>query len=217
MPPSSPSLADEEISGTVPIAGRPEPRASDVRASLAAGPEGAAPEDDVDAPGVELTLDEIYSRFSPYVAAIASRILGRQGEVQDVVHDVFAAAVSGLRYRDNVHQVRSWLAKVAVRSSFKQLRGRRLRNLFEQEREPIDYDLLAAPGASPEDCQLITELYTVLDRIPVKNRVAWTLRYVEGERLEDVAELCGCSLATVKRRIAAAQDRVLKAMGEKRP
>ena len=37
------------------------------------------------------------------------------------------------------------------------------------------------------------------------NRVAWTLNYVEGETLEEVARLCGCSLATAKRRIAAAQ------------
>jgi RNA polymerase sigma-70 factor (ECF subfamily) len=35
--------------------------------------------------------------------------------------------------------------------------------------------------------------------------VAWLLRHVEGERLQDVALACGCSLATAKRRIASAQ------------
>jgi RNA polymerase sigma-70 factor (ECF subfamily) len=38
----------------------------------------------------------------------------------------------------------------------------------------------------------------------VEQRLAWTLRHIEGERLEDVAARCGCSLATAKRRIAAA-------------
>ena len=45
-----------------------------------------------------------------------------------------------------------------------------------------------------------------LDRLGVAERVAWTLRYVEGEPLGTVAELCECSLATAKRRIRAAQD-----------
>jgi RNA polymerase sigma-70 factor (ECF subfamily) len=34
------------------------------------------------------------------------------------------------------------------------------------------------------------------------------LRHVEGYRLEEVADACGCSLATVKRRIANADARV---------
>jgi RNA polymerase sigma-70 factor (ECF subfamily) len=49
----------------------------------------------------------------------------------------------------------------------------------------------------------------ILDGIPANQRIAWALRYVEGEPLEGVATLSGCSLATAKRRIAAA-SRVLE-------
>jgi RNA polymerase sigma-70 factor, ECF subfamily len=35
-------------------------------------------------------------------------------------------------------------------------------------------------------------------------RLAWMLRRVEGLELDEVALLCGCSLATAKRRIAEA-------------
>jgi RNA polymerase sigma-70 factor (ECF subfamily) len=41
--------------------------------------------------------------------------------------------------------------------------------------------------------------------MPLNERIAWTLRYVERHRLEAVAELAGCSLATAKRRILKAQ------------
>ena len=44
-----------------------------------------------------------------------------------------------------------------------------------------------------------------LQTVPPDDRIAWTLRHVERHRLEAVAELCGCSLATVKRRILRAQ------------
>ena len=63
-------------------------------------------------------------------------------------------------------------------------------------------------SASPEERVLLSRVYTVLDELPAKERVAWTLRYLEGERLEDVAKLCGCSLATAKRWIARAHSAI---------
>jgi RNA polymerase sigma-70 factor (ECF subfamily) len=48
-------------------------------------------------------------------------------------------------------------------------------------------------------------IYRLLDELPANERLAWTLRHIEGEQVEAVASLCGCSLATAKRRIAAAQ------------
>ena len=45
-------------------------------------------------------------------------------------------------------------------------------------------------------------------RIGPKERFAWVLRHVEGYQLEEVADACECSLATAKRWIAKADERV---------
>ena len=158
-----------------------------------------------DLPQVPLSVDELYKRFAPYVAAVASRILGREGEVQDVVQDVFAAAMKGLRYQEEPHQVRGWLAKVAVRTSMRKLRARRIWGFFDLDESP-QYERLADSSAGPHEQQLIAEVYRALDRLPAKERIAWVLRYVEGQSLEDAAVLCDCSLATVKRRISKAHS-----------
>jgi RNA polymerase sigma-70 factor (ECF subfamily) len=157
----------------------------------------------------QLGMDAVYQRFAPYVAAIASRILGRQAEVQDVVHDVFAAALRGLTRREDPGQIKRWLATVTVRRATAKLRERALWHLLDGS-DPADYGALSDPAATPEDRQLVEEVYRVLDKVPAKDRVAWVLRYVEGEQLETVAELCGCSLATAKRRIAAAHHKVIR-------
>lgn len=60
----------------------------------------------------------------------------------------------------------------------------------------------------PADRLLLARLYSVLDELPVSERVAWVLHHVEGETLPVVARQCGCSLATVKRRIGRAQAKV---------
>jgi RNA polymerase sigma-70 factor (ECF subfamily) len=44
-----------------------------------------------------------------------------------------------------------------------------------------------------------------LQTLPASDRIAWTLRFIERQRLETVAELMSCSLATAKRRILRAQ------------
>ena len=71
---------------------------------------------------------------------------------------------------------------------------------------------LPDPQISPEKRALLARVYEILDSMGVERRLAWTLRYVEGEKLEVVAERCGCSLATVKRRIASAQALLLAEM-----
>jgi RNA polymerase sigma-70 factor, ECF subfamily len=166
-----------------------------------------------DSQPVDLSIEALYERYAPYVAAVASRVLGRAAEVEDVVQDVFASAVTGLRRRDNAEETKGWLAKVTVRRCVRQLRTRKLWAMVDLAAEP-SYDRLADPRSGPEERQLVIEVYRALDRVPARERVAWTLRHVEGESLERVALLCGCSLATAKRRISGAHAKVRRKLGE---
>ncbi len=157
-------------------------------------------------------LDALYARYAPYVAAIATRILGRRAEVEDVVQEVFALAVGGLRRREDHREIKSWLATVTVRRSVQTLRLRALWSVFDLADE-AHYETLADPSADSDESELISDVYRALDRLPPRQRVPWVLRHIEGQSLEQVAELCGCSLATVKRRISTAHERIKKHLG----
>jgi RNA polymerase sigma-70 factor (ECF subfamily) len=93
----------------------------------------------------------------------------------------------------------------------RRLRRRRLASRFFFDRPP-PYLEVASGEASPEERLLIARVYSALDRVPVDERVAWSLRHLAGERLDEVAVLCGCSLATVKRRIASAHEALKEAI-----
>jgi RNA polymerase sigma-70 factor (ECF subfamily) len=162
------------------------------------------------------TVGDLYEEYAPYVAAVASRLLGRAGEVDDVVQDVFASAVRGLTRRQEPLEVRGWLAKVTVRRCVRQLRVRRIWALVDLA-SPASYDRLADTAAGPEEKQLVVEVYRALDGLAAVERVAWTLRHVEGEALDDVARLCGCSLATAKRRIASAHAKLRRRLKGRGP
>jgi RNA polymerase sigma-70 factor (ECF subfamily) len=165
---------------------------------------------DQDPPGgpPALELREVFRTHSAYVATLAFRLLGRDDEIDDVVQEVFLSALSGLRRLQSARAVRSWLATVTARKVARRIRGRRLRALFFRAPVDVDYEAVASPDADPEQRAQVARLYATLDGMPAAERVAWALRHVEGERLDDVARLTGCSLATAKRRIASAQQRL---------
>lgn len=157
------------------------------------------------APDPVVSFDTAYRDYSAYVAFIGVRILGRQEEIDDLVQDVFVEALRGLAKIHDPGAVKAWLATVTVRVATRRLRLRKLKRMLGLGDLAAD---LVWPGASPEQTAELTRIYEALERVPVKHRIAWVLRMVEGEPLGHVAEKCGCSLATAKRWIQSVQDQV---------
>jgi RNA polymerase sigma-70 factor, ECF subfamily len=153
------------------------------------------------APG---TLDGAFRAYSAYVAYIGVRILGQDEEIDDLVQDVFVEAVRGLGRLKDAGAVKGWLGTVTVRVASRRLALRRLRRFFRLEETPV-YEQMEWPGASPEQCATLARLYRLLDTVPARQRIAWVLRVVEDEPIDDVARLLGCSRATVKRWVQAVQ------------
>ena len=156
-----------------------------------------------------LDLDALFKRHSKMVAAIGFRVLGRSHEVEDLVQDVFMDACRDQDKIRNPAAIQGWLAVCTIRRARRRLRTRRLKMMLGFD-DAVGYEEVADPTASPARRALLSRVYQTLDGLPVEDRLAWTLRHVEGEDLETVARLCGCSLATVKRRIARAGQVMLE-------
>jgi RNA polymerase sigma-70 factor, ECF subfamily len=181
-----------------PVAGAPEPR-----------PEGpAAPT----APPAEEFL-RLFNEYERYVASIGSRILGANNGVDDLVQEVFLVIYQEFHKLRELSSVKAWLATIATRVAWRQ-RGRpwlysKLSLTQVEELNPIE-----STDASPE---LQADLAALLDRLrsmPATLREPWLLRFIDGETLPRIAELCDCSQSTVQRRLREASEVML---GEKLP
>ncbi len=71
-------------------------------------------------------------------------------------------------------------------------------------------------AASGEVLDALRATYAALDRLPVDERIAFALRFIDGMELTEVAEACDTSLATIKRRLARAGAR-FEAEARRRP
>jgi RNA polymerase sigma-70 factor (ECF subfamily) len=146
---------------------------------------------------------ELYRRYAPLLARAVERLLRSSQDAQDVLQDTFVIALEEIRRLRDPSAIRGWLLQIAVRQVHRRFRRRRLRRLlgFEDPEPDARLDQLAAAGTPPEVVAELALLDRALARVNAHERMAWMLRRVEGYALDEVAQSCGCSLATAKRRI----------------
>jgi RNA polymerase sigma-70 factor (ECF subfamily) len=159
------------------------------------------------AKGDRLALEVLYRRHAAFAIHLATRIEGAARDVEDIVHDAFLKAFERLGDLTDRAAFRAWLGAIVVHAVRSRMRRARLMSVLGLGRtnEPVDLDALASPDASPHVRAQIAQIYALLRTLPTDERIAWTLRAVEGHDLDTVARLTRCSLATVKRRITRAQ------------
>jgi RNA polymerase sigma-70 factor, ECF subfamily len=154
---------------------------------------------------------QLFHEYERYVASIGSRILGSNNGVDDLVQDVFLVIYQELHKLRELSSIKAWLATIATRLAWRQ-RGRpwlfsKLSLTQVEELSPLE-----SPDASPE---LQADLSALLERLrvmPTSLREPWLLRFIEGETLPRIAEICACSQSTVQRRLREAGELML---GEK--
>ena len=168
---------------------------------------------DLDARLVEAVLtgdrsaeESLYRRHAPSILRLATRLLRSHEDAMDVLQDTFVTAFEDLADLREQGAFRSWLHRIAVRLVHRRFRRRKLLGLLGLDRrDEIPLESLADESASAEARVELRWLDAALAKIDERTRVAWMLRHVEGLSLEEIAVACECSLATAKRRIAAAE------------
>jgi RNA polymerase sigma-70 factor (ECF subfamily) len=153
--------------------------------------------------------EALFRRHAGLVNGLAYRLMGRDADVDDLVQETFAQALASLRGLRETETFSSWLAAIVVRTAHKVLRRRRLlERLGLRSRDEPDLDRLVARSAPPDVSAELLRLYRVVEAMPIKVRIPLLLRRVDGARLEEIAQMTGCSLATVKRRLAEGERRL---------
>jgi RNA polymerase sigma-70 factor (ECF subfamily) len=164
--------------------------------------------------------EALFRRYAPMVNGLAFRLLGGDSDLDDLVQESFAEALSSLGRLRNTETFPAWLSAIVVRTANKLLRRRRLMTRLGLRRsEPVDFDAVQS-RLMPQDVALeLRTLYGLVERMPAKFRVVLLLRHLEEASLEEIARMTGCSLATVKRRLSAAQalldDALLRETGKR--
>jgi RNA polymerase sigma-70 factor (ECF subfamily) len=156
----------------------------------------------------------LFLRHRDGVCSLALRLLRHRADAEEAAQDAFARAFDRLEQLHEPGEFGRWLRSIAINECRRRRRaawwrrvGSRL-GVTSERGEELTLDAMAAPACDPEVRQALAAIDRVLRTLPETHRDAWTLHVVEGMTLPDAAAACGCSLATVKRWIAAVDARL---------
>ncbi|WP_437308102.1 RNA polymerase sigma factor [Sorangium sp. So ce388] len=151
-------------------------------------------------PAAERRLLDTYAGL---VERMLFRLLGDIRTLEDLVQDVFARVFSRIddvrepaALKPFITSVTVFVAREAIR---KKRRHRWLAFLASDELPEI------SASVDPEARQGVRAFYSALETLDPDERLAFTLRFVEGQELAEVAAACNVSVATVKRRLHRAE------------
>ena len=161
----------------------------------------------------------LLEQYTGHVERVLSRILGAHPDLDDLVQEVFIRAFERVADLRDARALRGWLTAIAVfvaREAIRRTRRRRWLVFLPPEETPE----IEAPSASPEARAALQAFRNVVEHLDADLRIAFTLRFVDGMELTEIADACGVSLATIKRRIKdaegafAARGRAHEALGD---
>lgn len=150
---------------------------------------------------------EFFDRYSGHIERVLARILGLDPEVPDLVQEVFLQAIRNVdRVRGDGGVLRSWLTTIAVYTARHHIQRKTARR-WVQPVAPEDLREQVASTAGPDVIEALGRVRRLLERLPVDERIAFALRFLDDMELTEVASACEVSLATIKRRLARARER----------
>jgi RNA polymerase sigma-70 factor (ECF subfamily) len=163
--------------------------------------------------GDRRALQAVFLAHSPYLERLLGRVAGSALEVEDLVQSTFLAAIHAFpRFRGEA-QVRTWLARIAIRIAQERLRSaahRKRGDLPDLEDSADPRALPDAPESSVDTRRRVQRLHHHLEAIAPKKRLAFVLHVFEGLPIEEVAALTGASVTATKSRVFWARRELIK-------
>jgi RNA polymerase sigma-70 factor (ECF subfamily) len=145
-------------------------------------------------------------RYGDQVMRVLARVMGPDGELEDLHHEVFLRALKSAPGVNDASSLSAWVTAIAVNVARTELKRRARRRWFTPLATWEQPDV-EAPAAKEEDVEALHRTYALLERMPVDLRVPLSLSIIEGMKLEEVAAACDVSLSTIKRRLSRAERR----------
>ncbi len=176
--------------------------------------------------GSEEAFAWLIARYHQPLYSLLARTVCNRAEAADLTQEVFVKIFKGMKSFHGESSLRTWIYRIALREASNQrrwwVRHKQQEIPIEQELAEGDSgspvllrDMLVDPGETPFEMAVHAEnrgrVERALRHVPEPFRTTLILRDIEGFVYEEVAEMQGVNLGTVKSRLVRGRA-VLKAL-----
>jgi RNA polymerase sigma-70 factor (ECF subfamily) len=153
------------------------------------------------------SFNQLVLRWERPIYALAYRVIGREEDARDVAQETFLRAFRALSGFKGQAKFSSWLYRITLNLCRDWIRRQR-RTPIAQAPEGVDLVELAGetePGESIEELVSRKELGRAVSKalatLSEEQRTAIILKEYHGLTFQEIADLLGCPLSTVKTRL----------------
>lgn len=153
------------------------------------------------------SFNQLVIRWERPIYALAYRVIGREEEARDIVQETFLRAFRGIGNFRGQAKFSSWVYRIALNLCRDWIRRER-RAPIAPTPEGMDVIELAAeqgPAESIEDLvarhDMSRAVAKAMAHLPDEQRTAIVLKEYHGMTFQEIADLQGCPLSTVKTRL----------------
>ena len=153
------------------------------------------------------SFNQLILRWERPIYALAYRTIGREEDARDLVQETFLRAFRALPGFRGQAKFSSWLYRIALNLCRDWIRRER-RTPVVQAPEGVDLLELAAAAEPAEPLEMAVArrdtarlVEALMAKLPEEQRTAIVLKEYHGLTFQEIADLVGCPLSTVKTRL----------------
>ena len=166
--------------------------------------------------GEERAFEELVSRYQVRLLNFIYRTIGDRDRAEDLVQEVFIRVYRHIARFDRSKKFSTWIYTIASNLAKNELRNRSrsplvlfqaIKAKFEDEDRPLQFeDLHTRPDDLFRKRHLREMVEASVAQLPAHHREVFELRELEGKSYEEIAEITGVNLGTVKSRLNRARN-----------
>ena len=153
------------------------------------------------------SFNQLILRWERPIYALAYRVIGREEEARDVCQEAFLRAFRALPGFKGQAKFSSWLYRITLNLCRDWIRRHRRAPVSQmpEDTDPMELAAAVGPVETIEDLAARRELTLVVEKamelLPDEQRTAIILKEYHGLTFQEIADLQGCPLSTVKTRL----------------
>ncbi|HLS81107.1 MAG TPA: sigma-70 family RNA polymerase sigma factor [Steroidobacter sp.] len=147
-------------------------------------------------------LKDLYLLYHRRLSRFLQRFVHRQDLIDEIVNDTLFVVWTHVEQFRGDSRVSTWIVGIAYRRALKHLRRR---HADSSDVDPSRLRAAADVAKEGEDSQWIER---ALQELPLEQRICLELAYVLGHSCEEISEVLGCPVNTVKTRMFHARRKL---------
>jgi RNA polymerase sigma-70 factor, ECF subfamily len=161
-------------------------------------------------------FNELFGRYRDRLVHFITRKTGDGDRAQDLVQEAFIRVTRHLHRFDTTKKFSTWVYTIASNLSKNELRNRsrspivlfqKLTNGWDDDHRPLQFeDTSMRPDDLYRKRHLRRLVEDTVEELPEHHRLVFRLRELEGKSYEEIADITGVNLGTVKSRLHRARN-----------